>query len=109
MSRAILASERSRPDSVVVRVVNHVDRPVTVYHVHQGARAALGDVSAGAEGRFSLRAVDAAGKMMLAASPVGSRTAVESVPFRVARGQVAVFLITPELDGSQVFVDWPGR
>jgi hypothetical protein len=27
----------------------------------------------------------------------------------VARGQVAVFLITPELDGSQVFVDWPGR
>jgi hypothetical protein len=106
-SRAILASESTQRDSVVVRVVNHVAKPVTVYQVRGGTRAALGQVKAGAEGRFPMRAADAAGKMTLAATPVGDRTNVESVPFRVARGQVAVFVITPELGGSQVFVDWP--
>jgi len=106
-SRAILASETTHRDSVVVRVVNHVTRPVTVYQVRGSTRAALGQVKAGAEGRFPMRAADVAGKMTLAATPVGDRTNVESVPFRVERGQVAVFVITPELGGSQVFVDWP--
>jgi len=108
-SRAMIAHETSRPDSVVVRVVNHVDRPVTVYRMHAGTRAALGQVQAGDVARFPLAAADAAGKLTLAASPAGSRTAVESAPFRVERGQVAVFMITPELSGSQVFVDWPAR
>jgi len=109
-SRAIFSSEASRPDSVVVRVVNHVDRPVRIYRMRDGARAALGDVAAGAEGRFPLRAADAAGKhLTLAAAPMGGHAAVESKAFRVEGGQVAVFVITPELGGSRVFVDWPTR
>jgi hypothetical protein len=106
-SRAILASETTHRDSVVVRVVNQVAKPVTVYQLRGSSRAALGQVNAGAEGRFPMRAADAAGKMTLAATPVGDRMNVESVPFRVERGQVAVFVITPELGGSRVFVDWP--
>jgi hypothetical protein len=108
-SRAILATETTHRDSVVVHVVNRVAKPVTVYQVRGGTRAALGHVEAGAEGRFPMRAADAAGKMTLAAIPAGDRTNVESVPFHVERGQVAVFVITPELGGSQVFVDWPAR
>lgn len=109
-SRAILTSETSRRDSVVVRVVNHADRPVTVYRVRKGAPAPLGKVGAGGEGRFPLRAADVAGgRMTLAAAPVGSHTTVQSAPFRVQRGQVAVFVITPALGGSQVFVDWPAH
>jgi hypothetical protein len=106
-SRAILASETVRSDSVVVRVVNQVAKPVTIYQVRGATRAALGQVKAGAEGRFPMPAADAEGKMTLAAIPQGDRANVESVPFHVARGQVAVFVITPELGGSRVFVDWP--
>jgi len=107
-SRAIFTAETSRPDSVVVRVVNNVARPVTVYRVGKGTRAPLGKVGASADGRFALRAADVAGaRMMLAATPVGDKTTVESAPFRVERGQVAVFVIAPELGGSQVFVNWP--
>ena len=106
-SRAIFTTETSRPDSVVVRVVNNVARPVTVYRVGKGTRAPLGKVSAGTDGRFALRAADVTGRMMLAATPVGDKTTVESAPFRVEKGQVAVFVITPELGGSQVYVNWP--
>jgi hypothetical protein len=109
-SRAIIASERSRPDSVVVRVVNKADRPVAVYRTGKGTRASLGRVKAGGEGRFALRAADVSGKTMtLSAAPVGTRLGVESKPFRVARGEVAVFTITPQLGGSQVYVDRPSR
>jgi len=109
-SRAIFSSEASHSDSVVVRVVNHVDRPVTVFRMRDGARAPLGNVDAGAEGRFPLRAADGAGAhMVLAATPVGGHAAVESKAFHVEGGQVAVFVITPELGGSRVFVDWPKR
>jgi hypothetical protein len=107
-SRAFFASEPSRPDSVVVRVVNHVDRPVTVYRMRENGPAALGKVSAGSEARFPLRAAEVTGaRMTLAATPVGDRSTVRSAPFRVQSGQVAVFVITPQLGGSQVFVDWP--
>jgi hypothetical protein len=109
-SRAFFASEPSRPDSVVVRVVNHVNRPVTVYRMRETGPAALGKVGAGGEGRFPLRAADVTGtRMTLAATPVGDRSTVRSAPFRVQSGQVAVFVITPQLGGSQVFVDWPKR
>jgi hypothetical protein len=109
-SRAIFTSETTRPDSVVVRVVNHADRPITVYRTRSGTQAALGKVSAGGEGRFPLRAADVTGsRMTLAAAPAGSHTTVQSQPFHVERGQVAVFVVTPELGGSQVFVDYPKR
>ena len=109
-NRALFAGEPLRPDSVVVRVVNHVDRAVTVYRVRESGSAALGKVGAGGEARFPLRAADVTGaRMTLAAAPMGDRTTVRSAPFRVQRGQVAVFVITPSLGGSQVFVDWPKR
>lgn len=108
--RALLDSETSRPDSLVVRVVNRSSRRVAISRVREGRPATLGAVSAGGEGRFSIGGADAKrARMMLAATPLGDRTGVRSAPFHAQRGQVVVFLITPELVGSQVLVDWPSR
>jgi hypothetical protein len=109
-SRALIDREVSHKDSVVVHVVNRSGHRIAVARVRQGAPATLGAVSAGGEARFALRAADVQGaRMTLAATPVGDRTGVRSAPFDVRSGQVVVFMITPELVGSQVLVDWPSR
>jgi hypothetical protein len=110
--KSVFDTEAVNPDSVIVRVVSQYDGRVAVYAERDSGTVRfstlLGEVAARGEGRFPLRAADVTRqRMTLAATPVGGRAHVQSVPVRVQRGQVVLFTITPDLVGSQLRVRWP--
>jgi hypothetical protein len=100
------AEESVRPDSVVVRAVNHSDRALTISVAHGDAELRLGEVSAGGEARFSAPAADVAhGPIALVAR--SSHESVRTATFKAHGGQVVWFDLAPGLDGSRVRVRWP--
>src|SRR4051812_45222862 len=85
---SVFDTEPVNPDSVVVRVVSQYVGRVAVYLEHDSGTVRfstlLGEVAAGGEGRYPLRAADVTRqRMTLAAAPVGGRARVQSVPVRV--------------------------
>ena len=106
----VFDSEVSQPDSVIVRVISRADRRLVIALERAGRDSVLGDVGASGEARFALRAADVPrDRVALVATAVGGNANVRSVPVRVRAGQVALFLVTQDLLGSQLYVRWPER
>ena len=107
---AVFDAEVSQPDSVVVRVISRADQRLAVAIERAGRDSVRGEVGAAGEGRFALRAADVTPRRVtLVATAVGGNANVRSVPVRVRAGQVMLFLVTPDLLGSQLYVRWPER
>jgi hypothetical protein len=95
-----------RSDTVVVRVANSSDRPLTISLARDADETQLGDVTAGGQARFGVRAALAAkGRIALVAR--STRESLRTAPFKAQGGQVVWFRIVPGLAGSQVRVRWP--
>ena len=108
-THAAVVGEVTHRDSVIVKVSNRSDRALTISLERAGVETRLGDVGAGAEGRFPLRADDATKArivLVATASSERARSTVRSAPFKVERGQIAWFEIVPGLVGSRVYPLW---
>lgn len=93
------------PDSVIVRVANRHERALVLSLTRPGSETPLGEVAAGGEGRFALRAAAVRG-MALELVAVANRESVRTVPFGARGGQVVWLEIMPGLGGSRVHVRW---
>ena len=107
-----IAGEVTHRDSVIVKVSNRSDRAITISLERAGVETRLGDVGAGTEARFPLRAaaVTKARIVLVAtASTEHARSTVRTAPFTAERGQIVWFEVVPGLVGSRVYPLWAPR
>ena len=109
-SEALVAGEVLHPDSVVIRVANRSPGALTVRLLRDGIESPLGEVAAGGEARYPMRAGDITpAQVAFAVTPPASNESLRTAPFAVQPGQIVWFEIAPRLVDSRVLIRWPRR